>query len=88
MGKKGKAQSTFVSASSASRVARKVKVSRSYLSRILAGKQVPSLPVAQRIAAALKVPLEEVARMSSGEGIVCKLHTVRNLLARGVVSRG
>jgi transcriptional regulator with XRE-family HTH domain len=61
--KKGEAQPINVD-----RVAKRVKVTRSYLSRILAGKQIPSLTVARRVAAALKIPLEDVARLGGDCG--------------------
>lgn len=63
MGKRGKPSL------STSKVARKVRVSRSYLSRVLSGKQIPSLPVACRIAGALNISLEQIAKLSGGDRV-------------------
>jgi transcriptional regulator with XRE-family HTH domain len=42
-------------------LAHRAEVDPSYFGRVLSGKQRPSLPVAQRIAAVLGVPIEEIA---------------------------
>ncbi|RDV81684.1 helix-turn-helix transcriptional regulator [Ammonifex thiophilus] len=48
-------------------LARLVPISRSYLTQIINGQRIPSLPVAQRIAAVLETSVDQIFPSQRGE---------------------